>query len=819
MNRNNPCCICGLALATQDSDSVQWARDIRALCKVENKTVLSDIGSVDGDTSPYNVVLSHYGPRRFSYRCSDSSGEFCYPFHATCWSIVDEIDHEGFSNSLDALFDIFESGHYVRKVPRCLNWGQDLYLRDIVDEVPGRADLLELTDPSIFFDPLQMQPSCFPRSTDIDTLLIGQTSALEARGLPSLPEEILVSIFCILDYADVLCLLASCKGLYRMNGRLPNSFWKSRFWIFNETAFASSIRPSYCSYKDWYFAITRALRKGPYRLNLLNRKRIWKIGLDLISTIRALSNPGRQLFGHNIVPPASFQGPTANCMATKYAFGACRQLKQVHVSFENRRSGLRLCDITPSYILISGRRLISGLTFRFSDGTIHDLGYVTKGNNEHTLQRATLTIASKYLWLVCSHFGLEATKTDSIGQTKLEYSTPTPENLIAITRWPTVDLTGVSISLDALRIVRISLENSQNIKRPGLDGALWTLPYPEFSPVMHEEDIASLYQLQRQAFAPASYICIEPMNGHLITVIICSQLGLEAGIAGIRLCYSTGIEKSWGSVDNTASLAFFLAEGDSLTGVDVYKTGSVVRHLRFTTSYGRTSELMPQMSTQHGAHIKYTASGSFTGFCGCITNSAGGASSLKQLNCFGVIGATSEISFQPSPSAPANRSIASVPLSRELPLGGIRDHGEHRSRLKITKRVCSIQASVLKQPSEYRRMGQVTGLLFRFENEDGKGCPELIGQWTNPGEICHLEEGEQILSLDISEMKPRCRIPSRQGLLQVGGMTVVTDRRRISWNRSTESGFVVELTAEQKGPMIREISWEFNAIFDRVKYN
>ncbi|PVH75964.1 hypothetical protein DL98DRAFT_373857, partial [Cadophora sp. DSE1049] len=554
-----------------------------------------------------------------------------------------------------------------------------------------------------------------------------------------------------------------------------------------------------------------------YRLNLLNRKRIWKIGLDLISIIRALSNPDRRLHGHDIVTPASLQSPTANCTATKYSFGTCRELKQVYVSFENRHFESRLFDITPSYILISGRRLISGLTFRFSDGTIYDVGYVTKGNNDHALQIAA-SIAPKYLWLACSHFGLEATKIDGIGQPNLDYSTPTPGNLIAVTRWPFVDSIGVSIGLDALRIVRISLENSKNFKHQQLEDALWTPAYPICSPVMHEEDIAALYQLQRQAFAPASYICVEPKNGHLIAIIICSQLGPEAGITGIRLCYSTGVENSWGSVDSTASLAFFLREGESLTEVDVYKTGSVVRHLRFTTSFSRTSDLMPQKLTQYGDYIRYTASRSLTGFCGCMAISAAGASSLKQLNCFGVIGATSDISIRSASSTPANLLITNTPSLGDMPLGGVRDHGEHRSRLKITNRFCSIQASVLKQPSEYRRMGQVTGLLLRSENEDGEGYPELIGQWTNPGEIYHLEEGERILALEISELKPRYRIPNRQGLSQVDGISVVTNQRRISWNRSTVSAFVVETTEEQKGPMVEEIFWDFNAIFDRVKY-
>lgn len=226
---------------------------------------------------------------------------------------------------------------------------------------------------------------------------------------------------------------------------------------------------------------------------------------------------------------------------------------------------------------------------------------------------------------------------------------------------------------------------------------------------------------------------------------------------------------------------------------------------------------MPQMSTQYEDHVKYTASEPIIGFCGCMANSASGASSLKQLNCFGVIGATCEVSLNSTSPTPAHLSAAHILSLEDMPLGGVRDHGEHRSRLKLTNHFRSIQASVLKQTSEFRRMGQVTGLLFRSENDEG--YPELIGQWTGPGETYHLEEGEQILGLEIFEIKPRYRIPSRQGLLQVDGITVVTNQRRISWNRRTASGFVVEMTTEQKGPSVREISWDFNAIFDRVKCN
>ena len=397
--------------------------------------------------------MPHIGPKRFSYRYSDSGEEFCYPFHAACWSIIHEIDHESFSNGFDGLFNILESAHYVREGSRCLNWGQDLYLQELYDKVPEEADLLESANPSISFESLQTPISCLARSDNVsfNTLRgrISHTSACEARGLLSLPVEILESIFCILNYADVQCLLKSSPELYKLYGcGLPDTFWKSRFWIFNETAFAGSIRPSSCSFQDWYFSITSALRKGPYRLNLLNRKRIWKIGLDLISTIRALSNSDRRLHGHDFIPPANLQSPTATCTAKKYSFGTCRELKQVYVSFGDRHLGSRLCDVNPSYILISGRRLISGLTFRLSDGMIYHVGYVTKSNIDHTSWLAASTTASRYLWLVCSHFGLEATKLDGIGQPHLDHSTSTPGSLTAVTRWPLVDSIGVSIGLD-----------------------------------------------------------------------------------------------------------------------------------------------------------------------------------------------------------------------------------------------------------------------------------------------------------------------------------------------------------------------------------
>jgi hypothetical protein len=78
------------------------------------------------------------------------------------------------------------------------------------------------------------------------------------------------------------------------------------------------------------------MRNSLNRIKLRNRKRVWNIGLDLISIIRAIKYHNRVLHGDMVMSPASLmRGPSPSCLAMKYDSGNFRELKQVCVPFDN----------------------------------------------------------------------------------------------------------------------------------------------------------------------------------------------------------------------------------------------------------------------------------------------------------------------------------------------------------------------------------------------------------------------------------------------------------------------------------------------------
>jgi hypothetical protein len=144
-----------------------------------------------------------------------------------------------------------------------------------------------------------------------------------------------------------------------------------------------------------------------------------------------------------------------------------------------------------------------------------------------------------------------------------------------------------------------------------------------------------------------------------------------------------------------------------------------------------------------------------------------------------------------------------------MPLGGIKNHGEHRSWLQLKRRYRSVQVSINPATStKHRRANQVTGLLFR----SGDGRPDLLGQWTGAGDTCVLEEDEQILALEFTTRKPG--LAARPGLSQVEGISLVTNLKRVNWGPSRPRELAGKGHSQQR---IVEITWDFNAIFDRPR--
>ena len=106
----------------------------------------------------------------------------------------------------------------------------------------------------------------------------------------------------------------------------------------------------------------------------------------------------------------------------------------------------------------------------------------------------------------------------------------------------------------------------------------------------------------------------------------------------------------------------------------------------------------------------------------------------------------------------------------DMPLGGIRNHGRYRSRVSLRQQYKSIQASLNQTRSRYRRIGQVTGLLFYSSHDPDH--PDLLGQWTGAGEIYELQKDEQIVDVGVTTIQPIQQQRSRYGLSQVESITL-----------------------------------------------
>jgi hypothetical protein len=125
----------------------------------------------------------------------------------------------------------------------------------------------------------------------------------------------------------------------------------------------------------------------------------------------------------------------------------------------------------------------------------------------------------------------------------------------------------------------------------------------------------------------------------------------------------------------------------------------------------------------------------------------------------------------------------------------------------------SIQASISPAATKYRPAGQVSGLLF-FSHDDPTH-PEILGQWTGPGPLYHLEKAEQFIRCETSTTGSIAQQDPRRSEFE--GVTVVTTNKTIRWS---SVGMEV-LEEESPVPQPHEgtataLVWEFNAFADLV---
>lgn len=269
--------------------------------------------------------------------------------------------------------------------------------------------------------------------------------------LSLLPLEIFDSILCYLSFRDAQSVIRTCRAFYdRFGGStldIGYLFWESMFWGRGETAFARSLRPEErYSWKHWFFIIKSEAKAGPNRMSLQNRKRIWKLCADLVALVRTIEEPYRARYGSVTSRCDRAPASVVNCLALSYSIDGCRELTEIYVPF-SASQGSSVRAVAPHYIIISNRRLISGLTFLFDNGQPVNAGYISRSVNQ-----ADPILSPTCLWLAFSRSGLEAVELDMYPRSHHSYD---PSSQLAVARWPLGHLKGIWLSLDLSLLILI----------------------------------------------------------------------------------------------------------------------------------------------------------------------------------------------------------------------------------------------------------------------------------------------------------------------------------------------------------------------------
>lgn len=307
---------------------------------------------------------------------------------------------------------------------------------------------------TLLADPLQFKLPDKPHkgNKQIDAELSRAGTPYNTTSIPRLrllPNEIVELVLCSLDFKDARNLIVALRD-GEADITLSRPFWQSRFFAGGEAAFARFIRPSSYTWKEWFVQLESEIKSGPSKTGLQNRQRIWKLGVQLGDMVRVVNNPYRSLHGG--------EGPrfipiearcSVSCVALEYDTQGCRELIQVYANLGHRPHGPhgpRVISALPTYTMVASRRLISGLTFTFSDGRSVRAGYVV--NNSTTYTDTDTEYCPEFLWLVFSSLGLEAISLGAYSQSYLQQCSSSDGGNIAVSRWPLHRIRALSLGLD-----------------------------------------------------------------------------------------------------------------------------------------------------------------------------------------------------------------------------------------------------------------------------------------------------------------------------------------------------------------------------------
>ncbi|KAM5342096.1 hypothetical protein ACJ41O_015127 [Fusarium nematophilum] len=310
-----------------------------------------------------------------------------FGFHSVCWDLLTTL----FQPNLSDLFYVCFSMRV--DLDGILDWGHEYGGAVYRDRLRGsypklrRCGWSDSHSEGLGCDPYHVPAiqRFFHSSINLDdggveVPAISDKIRMDGDIFKRLPPETLQDILIRLSSKDVVNLRQSSPVFANLG--LSETFWASRFRRgFEYHYIFESLKARPKSWKALYLSM-RSL--APAIPNLVNRKRVWKLALQLESLLHQVSGipcQGRPLKSYYEPAEAedTLKWHTAcrgiRTPSDSFTVG-CRPLRTRVVNFD---AGLTVRDLWVSFVRMNGGSFISGLRFVGADDQVISLGYIHHG--------------------------------------------------------------------------------------------------------------------------------------------------------------------------------------------------------------------------------------------------------------------------------------------------------------------------------------------------------------------------------------------------------------------------------------------------------
>jgi hypothetical protein len=365
----------------------------------------SDVKFKDKKTIRVNLMPYDFDdPSRYPFVSDITPDAWGYPFHSACWKILnifEPIEQE----DLQSILNLCRS---VPKQMGMLNWGHEYggRARHHLKVAPGEENFLTSSpvvvgmdiNPHSIVELMQIFDSHSSNTTKDDFPKINPLPNLHQVTAPDpfaeLPTDILLILADHITLPDLTLMKQSSRAF--TNLELPSRFWRKRFRLGREFDYIFEARDhTGGNWESICRAINASKSNGMVRYSLHLRRHIWDLCYPMHQVLESMrhttcdGSPVKSTFEPDAMPDA--------LASEKSWITVSRALKPPGETFERGSRIIHdrvvvlpseLSAVYVSTVDLFGRRYVSGLRFRDSDGKDLTLGFQHPRQEELLAQQA-----------------------------------------------------------------------------------------------------------------------------------------------------------------------------------------------------------------------------------------------------------------------------------------------------------------------------------------------------------------------------------------------------------------------------------------------